>query len=76
MENYQLIGYINMDFEYIVLSPKEVQNLLDCIDIIPSNHYMCISRNIDNDRIYVEDLGKDGMEEGNELEITENYERI
>jgi len=65
-----------MDFEHIVLSPKEVQNLLDCIDIIPSNHYMCISRNIDNDRIYVEDLGKDGREEGNELEITENYENI
>lgn len=76
MESYQLIGYINMDFEYIVLSPKEVQNLLDCIDIIPSNHYICISRNIDNDRIYVEDLGKDGKEEGNELEITENYEGI
>lgn len=65
-----------MDFDYIVLNPKEVQNLLDCIDIIPSNHYICISRNIDNDRIYVEDLGKDGREEGDELEITENYERI
>lgn len=65
-----------MDFDRIVLSPKEVQNLLDCIDVIPSNHYMCISRNIDNDRIYVEDLGKDGMEEGDELEISENYERI
>ena len=65
-----------MDFEYIVLNPKEVQNLLDCIDIIPSNHYIRISRNIDNDRIYVEDLGKDGREEGNDLEITENYERI
>ena len=65
-----------MDLEYIILSPKEVQNLLDCIDIIPSNHYMCILRNIDNGRIYVEDLGKDGNEEGDELEITENYERI
>lgn len=65
-----------MDCEYIVLSPKEVQNLLDCIDIIPSNHYMCISRNINNDRIYVRDLGKDGEEEGDELEISENYERI
>jgi hypothetical protein len=65
-----------MDFEYIVLSPKEVQNLLDCIDIIPSDHYICISRNIDNDRIYVENLGKDGRKEGNELEITEDYERI
>lgn len=65
-----------MDFEYIVLSPKEVQNLLACIDIIPSNHYICISRNIDNYRIYVEDLGIDGIEEGNELEITENYEGI
>lgn len=65
-----------MDFEYIVLSPKEVQNLLNCIDIIPSNHYMCISRNIDNNKIYVKDLGEDGREEGNELEITENYERI
>lgn len=65
-----------MDLEYIILSPKEVQNLLDCIDIIPSNHYMCISRNINNDRIYVRDLGKDGGEEGNELEISENYEEI
>jgi hypothetical protein len=65
-----------MDFEYIVLSPKEVQNLLDCIDIIPSDHYICISRNIDNDKIYVENLGKDGRKEGNELEITEDYERI
>lgn len=65
-----------MDFDYIVLSPKEVQNLLDCIDVISSDHYICISRNIDNNRIYVEDLGKDGREEGNELEITENYERI
>lgn len=65
-----------MDFEYIVLSPKEVQNLLDCIDVIPSNHYMCISRNIDNDRIYVRDLGKDRGEEGNEIEISENYEKI
>lgn len=65
-----------MDYDYIVLTPKEVQNLLDCLDIIPSNHYICISRNIDNDRIYVSDLGKDGREEGNELEITKNYERI
>ena len=65
-----------MDFEYIVLSPKEVQNLLDCIDIIPSDHYICISRNIDNDKIYVENLGKDGKKEGNELEITEDYEII
>ena len=65
-----------MDLEYIILSPKEVQNLLDCIDIIPSNHYMCISRNINNYRIYVRDLGKDGVEEGNELEISEDYERI
>lgn len=65
-----------MDFDRIVLSPKEVQNLLDCIDIIPSDHYICISRNIDNNRIYVENLGKDGREEGNELEITEDYERI
>lgn len=60
-----------MDFEYIILNPKEVQNLLDCLEIIPSNHYICISRNIDNNRIYVEDLGKDRREEGNEMEITE-----
>lgn len=65
-----------MDCEYIVLTPKEVQNLLDCLDIIPSNHHICISRNINNERIYVTDLGKDGREEGNELEITKNYERI
>lgn len=61
-----------MDFDYIGLSPKEVQNLLDCLEIIPSNHYICISRNIDNNRIYVEDLGKDGREEGNEMEITDH----
>lgn len=65
-----------MDIISIVLTPKEIQNLLDCIEIISSNHYICISENIDNNRIYVEDLGKDGREEGNELEITENYERI
>ena len=65
-----------MNVDRIILSPKEIQNLLDCIDIIPSDHYICISRNIDNDRIYVENLGKDGREEGNELEITENYENI
>jgi len=59
-----------MDFEYIGLSPKEVQNLLNCLKTIPSNHYICISRDIDNNRIYVEDLGKDGREEGNEMEIT------
>lgn len=59
-----------MDFDYIGLSPKEVQNLLDFLEIIPSNHYICISRNIDNNKIYVEDLGKDGREEGNEMEIT------
>lgn len=59
-----------MDFDYIALSPKEVQNLLDCLETIPSDHYICISRNIDNNRIYVEDLGKDGREEGNEMEIT------
>lgn len=59
-----------MDFDHIGLSPKEVQNLLDCLEIIPSNHYICISRNIDNNRIYVEDLGEDGREEGNEMEIT------
>jgi hypothetical protein len=76
MEVFQIIGYINMDFEYIVLNPKEVQNLLDCIDIIPSNHYICISRNIDNDRVYVGDLGKNGRDKEDELEITENYERI
>ena len=61
-----------MDFDYIGLSPKEVQNLLDCLEIIPSNHYICISRDIDNNRIYVEDLGKDGREEGNEIEITDH----
>lgn len=60
-----------MDFEYIVLNPKEIQNLLDCLEIIPSDHYICISRNIDNNRIYIENLGKDGREEGNEIEITE-----
>ncbi len=76
MGNCQLIGYINMDFEYIILSPKEVQNLLDYIEITPSNHCICISKNIDNNRIYVEDFGKDRKEKGNELEITENYERI
>lgn len=65
-----------MDCVSIVLSPKEVQNLLDCIDIIPSNHYICISMNIDNNRIYIEDRGKDGREEISKLEITEDYEKI
>lgn len=65
-----------MDIDRIGLSPKEVQNLLDCIDIIPSDHYICISRNIDNNKIYVCDCGKDGWSYGEELEITENYEKI
>jgi len=65
-----------MDCISITLSPKEIQNLLDCIDIIPSNHYICISMNIDNNRICIEDLGKDGREKVYELEITEDYEKI
>lgn len=58
-----------MDYIDITLSPKEIQNLLDCIDIIPSNHYMYIRKNIDNNKVYVSDCTWD---EGAELEITEN----
>ena len=63
-----------MNVDRIMLSPKEVQNLLDCMDIIPSNHYMCISINIDTDKKYVCDCGRDGWECGQELEITDNDE--
>ena len=58
--------------EKIILNPKEVQNLLDCIDIIPSNHYMCIGRNIDTNEKFVCDCGKDGWSYGEELDITDN----
>ena len=63
-----------MNVDRIMLNPKEVQNLLDCMDIIPSNHYMCISINIDTDKKYVCDCGRDGWECGQELEITDNDE--
>ena len=63
-----------MNVDRIMLNPKEVQNLLDCMDIIPSNHYMYISINIDTDKKYVCDCGRDGWECGQELEITDNDE--
>ena len=63
-----------MDFN-IMLSPEEVQNLLDCIDIIPSNHYMSITKNVDTNKIYVSDCGRDGTYKGSQLEIT-NHEEI
>lgn len=59
------------DFYDIVLSPKEVQNLLDCIDVIPSNHFICIEKDIDTEKIYVVDCGKDCNDENEGLEITE-----
>ena len=61
-----------MNVDKIILSPKEVQNLLDCIDIIPSNHYMCIGRNIDTNEKFVCNCGKDGWSYGEELDITDN----
>lgn len=61
-----------MNTDKIILGPKEVQNLLDCIDIIPSNHYMCIIRNTDTGKIFISDCGKDGWSYGQELEITDN----
>lgn len=57
------------DYIDITLSPKEIQNLLDCIDIIPSNHSMCIEKNINTEKVYVSDCTWD---EGTKLEITEN----
>ena len=61
-----------MNTDKIILDPKEVQNLLDCIDIIPSNHYMCIIRNTDTGKIFICDCGKEGWDYGQELEITDN----
>jgi hypothetical protein len=65
-----------MNVDRIMLSPEEVQGLLDCMDIIPSNHYMCISRNVDTDKKYVCDCGKDGWSYGQELEITEETKSL
>lgn len=59
-----------MDYIEICLSPKEIQKFLDCLDIIPSNHYICIYKNIDNDKIYISDCGKDCKKEDELLEIT------
>ena len=61
-----------MDCDRIVLTPRQVQKLLDWIEIIPSEHHICISRNIDTNKIYISDCGKDGWDEGEELEITDN----
>jgi hypothetical protein len=60
-----------MDVDRIMLNPKEIQNLLDCIDIIPSNHHVCIIRNIDTNKKYVCDCGRDGWSYGEELNITD-----
>lgn len=60
-----------MDCDRIVLTPGQVQKLLDWIEIIPSEHYICISRNIDTDKIYISDCGKDGWYEGEEWEVQE-----
>lgn len=62
-----------MDFN-IMLSPEEVQNLLDCIDIVPSNHYMSITKNANTNKIYVSDCGRDGKRKGDQLEITTHEE--
>ena len=58
-----------MDCDRIVLTPEQVQKLLDWIEIIPTEHYICISRNIDTNKIYVSDCGKIGLDYGEELEV-------
>ena len=58
-----------MDCDRIVLTPRQVQKLLDWIEIIPNEHLICISRNIDTNKIYVSDCGKTGLDYGEELEV-------
>lgn len=59
-----------MDCENIVLSPKEIQNLLFYLEIVPSDRYICITRNIDTDKIYVSNCGEYGWDRSEEIEIT------
>ena len=58
---------------YIVLNPKQVQKLLDWIEITPSEHYLCIFED-DTSRLYVSDLveGENGWIEGEKFELTED----
>lgn len=58
-----------MTSDKILLTPEQVQKLLDWIEIIPSEHYICISRNVDTNKIYISDCGKTGLDYGEELEI-------
>ena len=60
-----------MTSDKILLTPGQVQKLLDWIEIIPTEHYICISRNIDTNKIYISDCGKTGLDYGEELEIRE-----
>ena len=58
-----------MNCDRIILTPGQVQKLLDWIEIIPTEHHICISRNIDNNKVYISDCGKTGLDYGEELEV-------
>lgn len=58
-----------MNIDRIMLTPNQVQKLLDWLDIIPTEHHICISRNIDTDKVYISDCGKTGLDYGEELEV-------
>lgn len=58
-----------MNCDRIILTPGQVQKILDWIEIIPTEHHICISRNIDTNKIYISDCGKTGLDYGEELEI-------
>lgn len=58
-----------MDCDRIVLTPGQIQKLLDWIEIIPTEHFICISRNVDTNKVYISDCGKTGLDYGEELEV-------
>ena len=58
-----------MNCDRIILTPGQVQKLLDWIEIIPTEHHICISRNVDTNKVYISDCGKTGLDYGKELEV-------
>ena len=62
-----------MNVDRIMLTKKKKKKLLDWLDIIPIEHHICISRNIDTDKVYISDCGKTGLDYGEELEI---YDKV
>lgn len=51
----------------IILSPEQVQGMLDSLNVIPMHHYICLYKT--NENITIQDLGKDGKENGETFEL-------